>query len=40
MFKNERNQHVNAPKTLDLKPPYSDKVAEKEFPVEYEVPRF
>lgn len=40
MFKKERERATTAPKTLDLKPPYPDKVVEKEFPTYYKVPKF
>lgn len=40
MFKKERDNATTVPKTLDLKRPYSKKVAEKEFPTDYKVPKF
>lgn len=40
MFKKERDRAVTTPKALDLKPPYPEKVAEKDFPTEYKVPKF
>lgn len=40
MFKKERDRAATAPKALDLKPPYLEKVAEKDFPTEYKVPKF
>lgn len=40
MFKKERDNATTVPKTLDLKGPYSKKVAEKEFPTDYKVPKF
>lgn len=40
MFKKESDRATTAPKTLDLKPPYLEKVAEKELPGDYKVPTF
>lgn len=40
MFKKERDRATTAPKTLHLKPPYPEKVAEKDFSAEYKVPKF
>lgn len=40
MLKKERNWAATTPKSLDLKPPYSDKVAENDFPTEYKVTKF
>lgn len=40
MFKKERDSATIVPKTVDLKPPYPDKVVEKEFPTNYKVPKF
>lgn len=40
IFKKERYRDAAAPKALDLKPPYSDKVVEKEFAAEYKILKF
>lgn len=40
MFKKECDRVATAPKTLDLKPLYPEKVVEKDFPAEYKVPKF
>lgn len=40
MFKKERDRVTAAPKVLNLKPPYLEKVVEKEFPTDYKVPKF
>lgn len=40
MFKKERDRAATAPKALDLKPPYLEKVVEKDFPAKYKVPKF
>lgn len=40
MLKKERERAATAPTVLDLKPPYPEKVLEKDFPAEYKVPKF
>lgn len=40
MSKKERQKVSIRPTILDMKPPYSDKVAAKQFPPEYKVPNF
>lgn len=40
MFKKERDRAATEPKAFDLKPPYSEKVTEKDFQAEYKVSKF
>lgn len=40
MFKKERERATTAQKALDLKPPYPEKVLEKDFSAEYKVSKF
>lgn len=40
MFKQERDQATTALNILNLKPPYPEKMVEKEFPTDYKVQKF
>lgn len=40
ILKKERDRATTHPKAMDLKPPYIEKVLEKDFPADYKIPKF